>query len=251
MKRVFAIANQKGGVGKTTTVINLGAYLAGLGHNVLLVDCDPQANTSRSLTIPQVETTIYDVLVDGASANETITSTSLEKLDLLPANPDLAGAEVELIDSSRRESRLRDELRTLTSVYDYILLDCPPSLGLLTINALVAADSVIIPVQCEFLALEGVSRLMDTVGRVQASLNPQLKVFGLLMTMYDRRTSLSEQVAQEVRKHFPNLTFETVIPRNVRLSEAPSYGQSILQYDPTSSGAEAYRMLATEVVARG
>lgn len=247
----MAIASQKGGVGKTTTVINLGAFLAALGHNVLLVDCDPQANTSRSLSIEHPEKTIYQILVDDIEAHDVILPTAHENLALLPADPNLAGAEVELVDRLNREGLLREALSRVDDDFDYVLLDCPPSLGLLTVNALVASSSVIIPVQCEFLALEGVSRLMHTIGRIQQSFNPSLRVFGLLMTMYDRRTSLSEQVADEVRKHFPNLTFRTVIPRNVRLSEAPSYGQSILEYDPSSIGAQAYRLLATEVLARG
>jgi chromosome partitioning protein len=250
--RVLAVANQKGGVGKTTTVINLGAYLGALGHRVLLVDCDPQSNTTRGLSLSEpVATSIYDVLVRGTAAKSAIVPTTTPGVDLLPASPDLAGSEVELLETSGREHSLGHALQGLVSEYDYVLLDCPPSLGLLTVNALVAAQAVIIPVQCEYLALEGVTRLMDTIGRIRSNLNPRLRVFGLLMTMYDRRTSLSDQVAQEVRKHYPDLTFQTVIPRNVRLSEAPSFGQPILEYDPTSLGANAYRSLAAEVAGRG
>jgi chromosome partitioning protein len=249
--RVFAVANQKGGVGKTTTVINLGAYLGELGHRVLLVDCDPQSNTTRSITASSpTGPNLYDVLVDEATISSAIVATSTPGVDLLPASPDLAGSEVELMNVSTRERTLKKKLSDLRNKYHYLLLDCPPSLGLLTINALVAAQSVIVPVQCEYLALEGVSRLLDTINRIRSNLNPNLRIFGLVMTMYDRRTSLSGEVAREVRRHYPELTFQTVIPRNVRLSEAPSFGVPISEYDPHSLGAQAYSSLALEVANR-
>jgi len=250
--RTLAVANQKGGVGKTTTVINLGAYLGALGHRVLLIDCDPQVNTTRAITLTsETAGSLYDVLVGGLPATGAVVSTSTENVDLLPSSPDLAGSEVELLDTPNRERSLAAALAGLSGRYDYILLDCPPSLGLLTVNALVAAEAVIVPVQCEYLALEAVSRLMDTIARIRSGLNPGLRIFGVLMTMYDRRTMLSVQVAREVRRHYPDLTFRTQIPRNVRLAEAPSFGQPILEYDPLSSGGQAYRSLALEVASRG
>jgi chromosome partitioning protein len=247
---VFAVANQKGGVGKTTTVVNLGAYLGALGFRVLLVDCDAQANTTGFLGIHPGDGDLYSVLVEGTSPQVAIVSTSTKGVDLLPATPDLAGAEVELLGEEHPNLILRDALMSVRDLYPYIFLDCPPSLGLLTVNALVAADAVLIPVQCEYLALEGLARLMSTIERVRSQSNPQLRIFGLVMTMYDVRTSLSQQVAEEVRRHYPSLTFDTVIPRNVRLSEAPSFAQPILQYDPYSRGAEAYQALAVEVASR-
>lgn len=251
-QRVLAVANQKGGVGKTTTVVNLAAYLGAQGHRTLVVDCDPQANATRSITSAASDNGhLFDVLAEGLPAGEAVVRTSSPNLDLLPASPDLAGVEIDLHEVPRRENMLRSALESLGNTYQYVLLDCPPSLGLLTVNALVAARAVIVPVQCEYLALEGVSRVMDTIERVKARLNPDLSVFGLVMTMYDRRTSLSDEVAAEVRRHFPRQTFETVIPRSVRLSEAPSFSQPILQYDPRSAGAEAYASLAREVTSRG
>ena len=250
--RILAVANQKGGVGKTTTVINLGAYLGQLGHRILLVDVDSQCNSSRGVTTTETaDRTLYDVLVDGARASDAVVATTVNNVSLLPASPDLAGSEIELLDAPQREQTLKNALAELAGEYEYVLLDCPPSLGLLTVNALVAAEAVIVPVQCEYLALEGVGRLMDTISRIRANLNPTLRIFGLLMTMYDRRTTLSDQVAAEVRRHYPDLTFQTVIPRNVRLGEAPSFGQSIVEYDPSSLGAKAYSSLAREVAARG
>ncbi|HLJ66802.1 MAG TPA: AAA family ATPase [Chloroflexota bacterium] len=246
----FAVVNQKGGVGKTTTVINLGAYLGALGSKVLLVDCDPQANTTGGLGMNGVACGLYDVLADAVPAAHAIVRTSVEGVDLLPSTAELTGAEIELLDCEDRTGLLRAALDGLQSWYSYILLDCPPSLGLLTLNALVAADAVLVPVQCEYLALEGLVRLMDTIDRVRTRANPDLRILGLLMTMYDGRTMLSHQVAGEVRRHYPRLTFETVIPRNVRLGEAPSFGQPILRYDPASRGAQAYQALAREVVAR-
>lgn len=249
-RSTYAVVNQKGGVGKTTTVVNLGAYLAALGSRVLLVDCDPQANSTGFVGAAQRIEGLYEVLVHGEPVRERIVATGTQGVDLLPSSPELAGAEVELLGQDEPGERLREALVDVEGDYDYIFLDCPPSLGLLTLNALIAADAVLVPVQCEYLALEGLARLLNTVERVRSQSNPRLQIFGLLMTMYDGRTSLSQQVAEEVRRHYPSLTFETVIPRNVRLSEAPSFGQSILDYDPLSRGAAAYQALAMEVVSR-
>lgn len=247
---IFAVANQKGGVGKSTTVVNLGAYLGALGARVLLVDCDPQANTSSGLGQRPEKGGLYDVLLHGTSATSAIVPTAEQGVELLPSTAELAGAEVQLLEGDQPNARLREALIPVRDTYGYILLDCPPSMGLLTLNALVAADAVIVPVQCEYLALEGLARLMSTLQRVRDQSNPRLRVFGLLMTMYDGRTLLAQQVAEDVRKHYPTLTFDTVIPRSVRLSEAPSFGASILDYDPHSRGAEAYGALAVEVASR-
>lgn len=247
---VLAVTNQKGGVGKTTTVVNLGAYLGSFGARVLLVDCDPQANTSSGVGVSVEEGGLYDVLIDDVLVDDAIVRTSVPGVDLLPATSELAGAEIELLDVQDRTGILKRALHRVRSSYSYILLDCPPSLGLLTLNALVAADAVIVPVQCEYLALEGLARLMNTLERVRQQSNTRLRIFGLVMTMYDSRTSLSQQVTDEVRQHYPNLIFSAVIPRNVRLSEAPSFGEPILQYDPRSRGAEAYGQLAMEVASR-
>jgi chromosome partitioning protein len=246
----FAVANQKGGVGKTTTVVNVGAYLGALGASVLLVDCDAQANTTGFLGVDAAGPSLYDVLIDGTPAVEAVVGTSTKGVDLLPATADLAGADIELLQGEQPNSVLKQALAPLQDRYSYIFLDCPPSLGVVTVNALVAADAVLVPVQCEYLALEGLARLMNTLDRIRAAANPSLQVFGLVMTMYDARTVLSAQVAEEVRRHYPALTFQTVIPRNVRLSEAPSFGRSILDYDPYSRGAEAYQALALEVASR-
>lgn len=247
---VFAVANQKGGVGKTATVTNVGAYLGAFGARVLLVDCDPQANTTTGLGLRPREGGLYEVLIDSLPAAEAISPTTAKNVELLPATAELAGAEIELLDADGLSVRLRDALAPLRERYNYIFLDCPPSLGLLTVNALVAADAVVVPVQCEYLALEGLARLMNTVERVRGQFNPHLRIFGLVMTMYDARTILSHQVTEEVRRHYPQLTFETIIPRNVRLGEAPSFGKSILDYDPLSRGAEAYQALAMEMASR-
>ncbi|HEX8918259.1 MAG TPA: ParA family protein [Chloroflexota bacterium] len=246
----LAAVNQKGGVGKTTTVVNLGAYLGALNSRVLLVDCDPQANTTSALGQKPRTGSLHDVLHGQAAANDVIIQTGTNGVDLLPSSPELAGSEIELLEEKDARGALKEALATMWQAYDYVLLDCPPSLGLLTVNALVAADEVLIPVQCEYLALEGLARLLDTLERVRSQWNPTLAIFGLVMTMYDGRTVLSQQVANDVRRHYPRLTFETVIPRNVRLGEAPSFGQSILEYDPLSRGAEAYQALAMEVAAR-
>lgn len=250
MAKKLAIVNQKGGVGKSTTAINLGAALAEKGLKVLIVDIDPQGNASSGLGIDKtdVEYSIYDLLLEGIDFSEAIISVTDSKLDIIPANIDLAGAEIELVSQISRESRLDKALKEDSDIYDYILIDCPPSLGLLTLNALTAADGVIVPIQCEYYALEGLGQLLETIKLVQNNLNSNLELEGVLLTMYDSRTNLSDQVADEVKKHFSNEIYETVIPRNVRLSEAPSFGQSIISYDNRSSGAKAYRELAREVL---
>lgn len=251
MARIYTLVNQKGGVGKTTTTINLGAYLAHFGQRVLLVDLDPQANTTSCLGVDKtgVQSGTYEALLGNLPASESVLHNPKLKLSLLPASPALAGAEVELVSELARESRLKDALAPLIERYDYILVDCPPSLGLLTLNGMVAAqDGLIIPVQCEYLALEGLSMLMDTVDRVRKSVSPRLQVRGVLLTMYDGRTNLAQDVVDEVRRFFKNQVFETVIPRSVRLAEAPSHGLPILAYFPSSPGAEAHRALAEEVL---
>jgi chromosome partitioning protein len=245
---VIALANQKGGVGKTTTAINLGAALAQLGQRVLIFDFDPQANSSAGLGIRTQGASTYDVVIGTAHATETAVPTSVDGLMLVPATPALAGAEVELVPMMAREFRLKRALEEIRDAYDYVLIDCPPSLGLLTVNALTAADEVIVPVQCEYLALEGLGQLTATLELVRRNLNSHLKLRGLLLTMFDGRTNLSQQVADEVRAHFSN-TFKTIIPRSVRLSEAPSHGLPIGQYDPASRASRAYDELAGELIA--
>lgn len=253
MNKIIAIANQKGGVAKTTTAINLSAALCQLGQRVLLVDFDPQGNASSGLGIDKnkLEKSVYDVLVNNVPAELLIVPKVRPNLDLLPAKVDLAGAEMELVMAISREVRLKDALTEIKDKYDYIIIDSPPSLGLLTINALTAANQYIVPIQCEYYALEGVTQLLNTIKLIQRSLNPALKLCGILMTMYDYRTKLSKQVVDDVRASFGKQVFQTVIPRNVRLSEAPSYGLSIIDYDPKSKGAESYLELAKEVLARG
>src|SRR6266498_1692042 len=248
--RVVAVANQKGGVGKTTTAVNLSAYLA-LSVRVLLVDLDPQANATSSLGLEPPERSTYDVLIGQAALRDVVIGNARQNLDLAPANRALAGAQVELVELPDRERRLERALADVRGDYDVIMIDCPPSLGILTLNALVAADLLLAPVQCEYLALEGVGQLLETIELVRATLNPRLELLGMLMTMYDARTRLSTQVVEEVRSHFPTRTFETVIPRSVRLSEAPSFGKPVLEYEPTSRGAGAYADLAQEVSRRG
>jgi chromosome partitioning protein len=252
VSHVVAVANQKGGVGKTTTAVNLGAYLA-LGLRVLLFDLDPQANATSSLGFDPnaIELSTYDALIGDAPLGEAIISSGRDKLDLAPASRALAGAQVELVEMPEREHRLKLALADVRARYDVVLIDCPPSLGILTLNALVAADLLLAPVQCEYLALEGVGQLLETIELVRATLNPRLELLGMLMTMYDPRTRLSSQVVEDVRRNFPKRTLETVIPRSVRLSEAPSFGKPVLEYEPTSRGASAYADLAQELIRRG
>jgi chromosome partitioning protein len=254
MSRIIAIANQKGGVGKTTTAINLGACLAVAERRTLVVDMDPQGNATSGIGVERarVKASMYDVMVEGLPLEEVIISgVHFPFLDVAPSSRDLVGAEVELVNRSERELVLRRALEPVRSRYEFILVDCPPSLGLLTLNTLAAADTVLIPIQCEFYALEGLSQLLNTVRLVQQSLNPKLQIEGVLLTMYDARTNLSAQVASEVRRHMNGTVYRTVVPRSVRLSEAPSHGLPIALYDPASRGADAYRELAGEVTARG
>lgn len=251
--KILAIINQKGGVGKSTTAVNLSAALGSMGKEVLLVDLDPQGNATSGYGIDKraLDGCVYDVLLGEAPAEDVILSGVAEGVDILPSTINLAGAEVELVNEMARENRLKSALGGLRGRYDYILIDCPPSLGLLTINALVAADKLLVPIQCEFYALEGVTKLLDSMKRVKNMLNPSLDIFGIVLTMYDSRTNLANQVVNEVRSFFGDAVFETLIPRTVKLSEAPSYGQSILEYAPDNKGALAYNDLAKEVIARG
>jgi chromosome partitioning protein len=250
MSTTLAIANQKGGVGKTTTAINLGAGLGALERRVLLVDCDPQGNATRGLGAKADPPHLYQALTGEADVAATIRPSGFPNLDLIPAQRDLVGVEVEFVGEAGWEDRLKSLLRQLSSRYDVILLDCPPSLGHLTVSALTAADGVIVPLQCEYFALEGISELMSTVQRVQGGLNRKLNIAGILLTMYDDRTNLSRDVADEIRRHFGAKVFETVVPRNIRLAEAPSHGLPIFQYDIKSRGAEAYLALAREYLRR-
>lgn len=250
MGKVIAITNQKGGVGKTTTSVNLSACIANSGKKVLLIDMDPQGNASSGLGIDKdsLELCIYDVLINGMTMIDVIVPTALKKLKIAPASIDLAGAGVELVNLPKREHILKKALKEIRDDYDFIFIDCPPSLDLLTLNALTAADGVLIPIQSEFYALEGVSQLINTVNLVKKSLNEKLEIEGVLLTMFDGRTNLSIQVADEVKKFFTTKVYKTIIPRNVRLSEAPSYGEPIIIYDPRSKGAEVYMKLAKEVI---
>ncbi|GEK31246.1 sporulation initiation inhibitor Soj [Kurthia zopfii] len=253
MTKIIAIANQKGGVGKTTTSVNLSAGLATIGKKVLLIDTDPQGNATSGVGVnkSEIEQSIYDVLIDELPLEEIIHKTGIEHLCIAPTTIALAGAEIELVSTISREARLKNAIKKVQNDFDYIIIDCPPSLGLLTLNALTAADAVIIPVQCEFYALEGLSQLLSTISLVQKHLNEDLLIDGVLLTMFDVRTNLSTQVAEEVKKFFEEQVYETIIPRSVRLSEAPSHGESILQYDPKSKGAEVYLQFAKEVAQHG
>jgi len=253
MAITYAVVNQKGGVGKTTTTVNLAAYLATFGKKVLLIDIDPQSNASIGLGVDrtQIKDCLYSVLIDNIPPAEVIIKSNISNLDVLPSTPKLAGAEVELVTIEPRETRLKQSLNGIKGNYDIVVIDCPPSLSLLTVNALAAADEVIIPIQCEYYALEGIAQLTHTLGLVRESLNPALKIRGIVLTMFDPRTLLSSQVAEEARKYFGSKVFKTVIPRNVRLAEAPSFGQPIIFYDPGSKGAEAYENLCREVLDDG
>ncbi len=251
--KILAIINQKGGVGKSTTAVNLAAALGRMGKEVLLVDLDPQGNATSGYGIDKraLDACVYNVLLGETPAEDVILSCVAEGVDVLPSTISLAGAEVELVNEMARENRLKSALGSLRGRYDYILIDCPPSLGLLTINALVAADKLLVPIQCEFYALEGVTKLLDSMKRVKSILNPSLDIFGIVLTMYDSRTNLANQVVNEVRSFFGDAVFETLIPRTVKLSEAPSYGQSIIEYAPDNKGSIAYTDLAKEVIERG
>lgn len=248
--KAIAIANQKGGVGKSTTAVNLSSAVASLGKRVLLVDVDPQGNATSGLGIEreEVKYSLYDVILGGVKAEEALIKGVYKNLDVIPSNIDLAGAEVELVNAVSRETRLKRALDGVIKDYDYVFMDCPPSLGLLTINALVAAHGVIIPIQCEYYALEGLGQLLKTIDLVREYLNPELEIFGVLLTMYDSRTKLAQQVTAEVRSYFKDKVFKSIIPRSVRVSEAPSYGKPVIYYAPQSNGAQAYISLARELV---
>ena len=248
--KVLAIANQKGGVGKTTTAVNLSACQAKKGQRVLLVDCDPQGNSTSGVGVDKrrCEKTVYDVLIGDADIKDAIVNTPYENLSICPSNISLSGAEIELVSEMGRETKLKNAVLSIKDEYDIVLIDAPPSLGLITINVLTAANSVIVPIQCEYYALEGVSQLMNTIKKVKQVLNPDLDIEGILMTMFDSRTNLSIQVVEEVKKFFPNKVYKTLVPRNVRLSEAPSFGKPIIYYDITSKGSESYLDLADEVL---
>lgn len=251
MGRIIAVANQKGGVGKTTTAINLSSCLAELGQKVLVVDTDPQGNTTSGLGVDKnsQELTMYQLMIGECQINECLVHTQFERVDIIPSNVNLAGAEIDLIGTDKREYILKNALSTIKDKYDFIVLDCPPSLSILTVNAMVAADTVLVPIQCEYYALEGLSQLMHTINLVQSRLNPELKMEGVVFTMYDARTNLSLQVVENVKDNLQQMIYKTIIPRNVRLAEAPSHGLPINLYDSRSTGAESYRLLAEEVIA--
>ena len=253
MGRIIAIANQKGGVGKTTTSINLSACLAEAGKKVLVIDLDPQGNTTSGLGVDksELENTVYELILDECTAKEAMVCTDIENLYLLPSNVNLAGAEIELLDIKNKEYTLREAIDYVQEEFEYIIIDCPPSLNMLTVNAMTTANTVLVPIQCEYYALEGLSQLMYTINLVQERLNPKLKMEGVVFTMYDSRTNLSLEVVENVKEHLNENIYKTIIPRNVRLAEAPSYGMPINLYDSRSSGAESYRLLAAEVISRG
>lgn len=252
MSKVIAIANQKGGVGKTTSAINLAASMAALEYKTLVIDADPQANSTSGLGLnpKEVEVSIYECMVDGIDVAEAITETDINFLHILPSHIDLVGAEVEMVNIDRREERMRDALKKVKKDYDFIIIDCSPSLGLITINALTAADSVIIPVQCEYFALEGLGKLLNTIKIIQTRLNPKLEIEGILLTMYDVRLRLSNQVVEEVKTHFKKIVFDTIIPRNIKLSESPSFGVPAIAHDAESKGALSYLNLAKEIMVK-
>ena len=252
MGKIIAVVNQKGGVGKTTTAVNLSAGIGKLGKRVLIVDADPQGNTTSAYGIEKQRLTasVYDLLIGKAKAESAIIKTRFDGVDIIPCNMDLAGAEVELISINERESQLKNALCLIKPDYDFIFIDCPPSLGLITINSLCAADSVLVPIQCEYFALEGLSQLIGTVRQVKRIYNPKIEIEGILLTMFDGRLNLTVQVANEIKKYFPNKVYKTAIPRNVRLSEAPSFGKPVIYYDAVSRGAKAYMELCAEIIAK-
>jgi len=252
MTKIIAIANQKGGVGKTTTAINLAASLAALEHRTLIVDADPQANSTSGIGIDpkEVQHSVYECMVDGVAAKDAIINSDIEYLDILPSHIDLVGAEVEMVNAEQREEKMRTALAPIKDNYDFVIIDCSPSLGLITINALTAADSVLIPVQCEYFALEGLGKLLNTIKIIQTRLNKELQIEGILLTMYDVRLRLSNQVVEEVKTHFKSIVFDTIIPRNIRLSEAPSFGVPVIAHDAVSKGAVSYLNLAKEILVK-
>lgn len=252
MGKIFALANQKGGVGKTTTTINLAASLATLEKTVLVVDADPQANASSGLGVDlnEVDCSLYECIIDHKDVREAIYTTDIDGLDIIPSHIDLVGAEIEMLNLDNREKVIKQVLAPIKDEYDYILIDCSPSLGLITVNALTAADAVIIPVQCEYFALEGISKLLNTIRIIKSRLNPTLEIEGFLLTMYDARLRLANQIYEELKGHFADMVFDTVIPRNIRLSEAPSHGLPVILYDPESRGATSHVLLAKEIIAR-
>lgn len=253
MGRVISVSNQKGGVGKTTTTVNIAAFIAEKGYRVLIIDIDPQANAGYGLgiNVQEMSNTVYEVLIGRNSIEDSVYKTGIENLDIIPSNIHLSGAQADLLDVDGREYILKRAIRPVIDRYDYIFIDCPPSLGVLTLNSLVAADSVLIPLQCEYYALEGLSQLLKIISMVQEKLNRKLRIEGVILTMYDSRTNLSQQVVSDVRKYFENKVFKTIVPRNVRLSEAPSFGKPIGLYDRSSAGSESYEKLADEVMANG